>query len=189
MSILTSKSINNISRYRYHLYIQYTDNNIYQYSYVQNIDKLKTRDNNNIYMSDAGFDLFCTEKIKIQGDSIGNKINLQLKASMYFVKYNIDNEIVEKIPCGYFLYPRSSMGSKTPLRLSNSIGVIDSGYRGNLCILLDNLSKDDYTIKRGDRLVQICAPNITYPLEVFEILDISELGITQRGNNGFGSTG
>ena len=98
---------------------------------------------------------------------------------------------------GYFLYPRSSI-SKTPLRLANSLGIIDSGYRGNLMGMFDvvNIDKDekreyndaDYYIKKYDKLVQICAPNLC-PIFV-EIVDTLEaLGEeTERGEGGFGST-
>ena len=132
----------------------------------------------------------------IPANSFGNKYDFEIICAMDFVKGpdgfnycdNLD-DLLWKVPCGYYLYPRSSMGSKTPLRLSNSVGIIDSGYRGNICALFDNPSNEDYTIQKGDRLVQICCPNLSYSLEVITISDISELGHTERGNNGFGSTG
>ena len=50
-------------------------------------------------------------------------------------------------PTAYYLYPRSSMGSKTPLRLSNSVGIIDAGYRGNIIGVVDNISdRENYNI-------------------------------------------
>ena len=58
---------------------------------------------------------------------------------MIFVSKNVISNEITYTPCGYYLYPRSSTGSKTPLRLSNSIGVIDSGYRGNLIACFDNI--------------------------------------------------
>ena len=81
------------------------------------------------------------------------------------------------------------MGSKTPLRLSNSVGIIDSGYRGDIGGLFDNISNKDYKIKINDRLLQICGPNIMYPIYPVIVDDISELGVTERGDGGFGSTG
>ena len=45
---------------------------------------------------------------------------------------------------GYYLYSRSSTGSKTPLRLSNSVGIIDSGYRGNIKACFDNINNSDF---------------------------------------------
>ena len=53
------------------------------------------------------------------------------------------------------IFPRSSMGGKTPLRLSNSIGLIDPDYTGELLLLLDNISEEAYEINRMDRLVQL----------------------------------
>jgi dUTP pyrophosphatase len=104
---------------------------------------------------------------------------------------------------GYYLYPRSSMGAKTPLRLSNSVGIIDAGYRGELGALLDNNDKvkrkaqgmdenaifNYYTIEKGDRIVQICSPNLTYPIYPIVVDSESELGVSIRGSGGFGSTG
>ena len=104
---------------------------------------------------------------------------------------------------GYYLYPRSSMGAKTPLRLSNSVGIIDAGYRGELGALLDNHEKyittqqgmgeesdfNYYIIEKGDRIVQICSPNLTYPIYPILVNNESELGESIRGSDGFGSTG
>ena len=61
--------------------------------------------------------------------------------------------------------PRSSI-SKTPLRLANSIGLIDGGYRGEIMAMCDNIKTDSYTVEKGQRLFQIvcdCSP-ITYDL-------------------------
>ena len=87
------------------------------------------------------------------------------------------------------MYPRSSL-SKTQLRLANSVGIIDSGYRGNLIGAFDCLSKKgEYKVLKDDRLVQICSPDLA-PIMV-EIVDTEEkLGKkTTRGQGGFGSTG
>jgi len=83
------------------------------------------------------------------------------------------------------LVPRSSMGSKTPLRLSNSIGIIDSGYRGELIAVVDNNSNKDYSITKGDRLVQVVPFDGT---GVSKLL-LDNVNSTVRGDNGFGSTG
>ena len=73
--------------------------------------------------------------------------------------------------------PRSSI-SKTPLRLANSIGLIDGGYRGELMAMCDNVKAEPYTVEKGQRLFQIvacdCSP-ITYEL----VEDLSET--TTRG--------
>ncbi len=98
---------------------------------------------------------------------------------------------------GYYMYPRSSL-SKTPLRLANSTGIIDSGYRGNLMAMFDvinlpdNLSDSreaDYFGRKLDRYVQICAPGLV-PIIVEIVNSIEDLGNeTIRGGGGFGSTG
>jgi len=82
------------------------------------------------------------------------------------------------------LYPRSSI-SKTPLRLANSIGIIDSGYRGNIMAAVDNISDEPYQVQKGQRLFQICGRY----LEPIELQLVEELSDTERGNGGFGSTG
>jgi dUTP pyrophosphatase len=128
---------------------------------------------------DAGFDLFVPYDIEVI-ESSQIKINYNIKCAMFF-----NGEA-----CGYYLYPRSSTGTKTTLRLSNSVGIIDAGYRGSCMSVFDNISNSHRTtVKSGDRLVQLCAPNITYPLRVQIVNSSSELGFTQRNDGGFGSTG
>lgn len=139
---------------------------------------------------DAGVDLYVPETITISSNSLGNKIDHGIKASMNFITYCSDAKtIIHSQPSGYYLYPRSSMGAKTPLRLSNSVGIIDAGYRGSLIGLFDNICNKDYEVKASDRLLQICAPNITYPIKLNIVDDVSKLGTTQRNDSGFGSSG
>jgi dUTP pyrophosphatase len=85
------------------------------------------------------------------------------------------------------MYPRSSTGLKTPLRLANSVGVIDAGYRGNYIAVFDNVRTEPFSVEQGQRLVQICPPNLTYPLKVVLVDDLGAQ--TLRGEGGFGSTG
>lgn len=84
----------------------------------------------------------------------------------------------------YFLLPRSSI-SKTPLRLSNSIGLIDGGYRGEIMASCDNIKDIEYKVEKGQRLFQLvaadCSP-ISYKIQ-------NNLSETSRGDGGFGSTG
>ena len=82
------------------------------------------------------------------------------------------------------LMPRSSI-AKTPLRLSNSIGLIDAGYRGEIIAAVDNIKEQPHKISVGERLFQLVAMNgskINFKL-------VSELTETDRGTGGFGSTG
>tara|TARA_B100001750_G_C15115681_1_gene402406 strand:- start:63 stop:500 length:438 start_codon:yes stop_codon:yes gene_type:complete len=85
---------------------------------------------------------------------------------------------------GYFLFPRSSI-SKTPLRMANSIGLIDAGYRGEIMAVCDNIKDYDFSIKKGDRLFQL----VSSDLSDIEFTIVDELSDTTRGTGGFGSTG
>ena len=83
------------------------------------------------------------------------------------------------------LFPRSSTGSKTPLRLSNGTGIIDYEYRGEITACVDNISDSDFEAKKGVRLFQLCSPDLS-PISI----DISDvLNTTSRNIGGYGSTG
>ena len=71
--------------------------------------------------------------------------------------------------------------------MANSVGIIDAGYRGPIIVALDNVATDgeSFVIQKGTRLFQICSP-ILEPIHL-EVVD--SLSDTDRGNNGFGSTG
>ena len=85
------------------------------------------------------------------------------------------------------MYPRSSI-SKTPLRLANSTGIVDSGYRGPLIGMFDCL-RPQYNVERFDRIIQICAPGLM-PVYVELVDRLEDLGTeTIRGERGIGSTG
>ena len=128
---------------------------------------------------DSGLDLFCPETITINpGETVCIDLQINCEAFGGFMGDNTNN-------ISYYMYPRSSMGSRTPLRLSNSVGIIDAGYRGNLCAYVDNIKTFPYTVNRGDRLVQICSPN----LEPISFSIVNQLSESQRGVGGFGSTG
>lgn len=83
------------------------------------------------------------------------------------------------------VYVRSSMGFKKGITLSNSVGVIDSDYRGQIFVSLNNLSKEDYTIQVGERIAQL----IVTPVVVADLEVVDQLPETERGEGGFGSTG
>ena len=84
---------------------------------------------------------------------------------------------------GYMLVPRSSI-SKTPLRLANSIGIIDKSYRGKVMVKVDNNSKSDFNVTQGGCYFQIIAFSGILPK--YHIVD--NINITKRGEGGFGST-
>jgi dUTP pyrophosphatase len=96
-----------------------------------------------------------------------------------------ENKSIEKsVNISYLLVPRSSI-VKTPFRMSNSIGIIDAGYRGNLMAYVDRLNNSDI-LRENERLFQIVLPNLK-PIDRIEIVD--ELSSSSRGTGGFGSTG
>jgi len=127
--------------------------------------------------SDSGFDLFLPDEYDIQPGVV--KIDYEVKAAMY------DASGAEMKPSAFCIYSRSSI-YKTPLRMTNSVGIIDSGYRGNLCSGFDVTSV--VGLKRGQRLVQVCSPDLV-PFKVQLASTLEELGETARGELGFGSTG
>jgi len=124
---------------------------------------------------DSGLDLFFPDKIIIEPHST---LVVDLKIQCEAVHDNEDHFV------SYYLYPRSSI-SKTPLRMSNSVGIIDSGYRGNIMVAVDNINSQPYTIEKGQRLFQLCGPT----LEPITMKIVDELSNSERVNNGFGSTG
>jgi len=131
---------------------------------------------------DAGFDIFTPMPYSC-AQGIVTKINFQVKCAAQMVC-----ESGKQYPVGFYMYPRSSL-SKTPLRLANSVGIIDSGYRGELIGAFDCATYgSQYVVLKQDKLVQICAPGLV-PVIVELVDSLEELGETARGEGGFGSTG
>ena len=125
----------------------------------------------------AGFDLAVPEFVNIRAGWESSKVDFEIKCRM-----EEDNQCI-----GYYMYPRSSI-SKTPLVLSNHVGIIDAGYRGNLMSMFRNLSDKDYAVEKHNRLIQICHPSLK-PFLISVVDKEEELGKTTRGAGGFGSTG
>ena len=126
---------------------------------------------------DAGFDLYTPQSQLVLASEL-LKIDYNIKCSAQMI---LDSG--KKFNTGFYLYPRSSI-SKTPLRLANSVGIIDAGYRGNIIGVFDSFV--DCNIKHNERLLQICAPGLV-PIVVVMVDKID--GETERGYGGFGSTG
>lgn len=132
--------------------------------------------------ADSGFDLACPSTLSVEPGSLF--IDFKVKAAMYKSDTPIDLnhlEMEKYTPSAYYLYPRSSI-SKTPFRLANSVGIIDRGYRGNIGAFFDCKAGQ---IEAGQRLVQLCSPT----LDPFHVVLTNSLTFTERGENGFGSTG
>ena len=119
---------------------------------------------------DAGLDLYVLEDIYFEGG--------ETKA----IKLGISCEPEDGK--AYYLFPRSSI-SKTPLRMANSIGLIDGGYRGEIMAVCDNIKTEGYTVEKGQRLFQFVATDSS-PIK-YELVETLEK--TTRGIGGFGSTG
>lgn len=121
---------------------------------------------------DAGLDLVAT--------SIINETNTQ-------VTYGTG--IAVEIPYGYvgLIFPRSSI-RKYELELSNSVGVIDSGYRGEVQLTFNKIIANDLAVNTyeiGDKIGQL----IILPYPIIKFLEVSQLSESSRGEGGFGSTG
>jgi len=136
-------------------------------------------------LNDAGMDIRSSEEIVLKrGETKIIKTGLKLE-----------------IPPGFLIFvaPRSGISANTPLRIANSPGTIDSGYRGEIGIIVSNTSthgmkqyliseknnkNGSYVIKAGDRLAQIILLKI-YPINFIK----GELDMTNDRDGGFGSTG
>lgn len=118
--------------------------------------------------TDAGADLFSNEDLEIYP----NEQKL------------VDTGIAIKIPHGFagFVYNRSSQGKKG-ITIPHSVGVIDSGYRDTIKVLLKNIGDDPYKITTGDRIAQL----VIQKVELVGFKDI--WNDSTRGTGGFGSTG
>ncbi|MBC7642011.1 MAG: dUTP diphosphatase [Flavobacterium sp.] len=92
-----------------------------------------------------------------------------------------------ELPIGYEaqVRPRSGLAAKNGVTCLNSPGTIDADYRGELKVILVNLSHEDFTINNGDRIAQM----IIAKHERAEFIEVQELSATERGAGGFGSTG
>lgn len=156
------------------LYTQSVYSNVLQVQYASDDVRSFYEKHVDNYQTDSGWDLHFTNDVTIQP---GETKTLDFGISV--ACYNNDGE-----PTALWLVPRSSI-VKTPLRMANSIGLIDSSYRGSLKAVVDNIKSVPYTIKKGERLFQVAAPT----LNVMEWQPVDKLSETDRGKNGFGSTG
>ena len=124
------------------------------------------------HATDAAADLYAADDMELPPHSTSNMVRTGVHIGL---------------PEGWMamIFPRSSIGAKTGLRLSNSAGIIDAGYRGPLGVLYDNISDSTYQIKAGDRIAQLLVmPSYRFRAQVVDTLDD-----TDRGEGGFGSSG
>lgn len=119
---------------------------------------------------DAGLDLRASDTVTIEpGDSalIGTGLRVE-------------------IPAGHvgLVFPRSGLGSKG-ITLRNAVGVIDSGYRGEIKCALWNTTGEAYTVEAGDRICQL----VVMPFATCQVVEVAALSDSERGEGGYGSTG
>ena len=132
------------------------------------------------YCYNSGFDLFCPANVEC------THIN------KYMLDHNISCSMTyEGRFVGYYLYVRSSTPIKTPLRLANNVGIIDSGYRGNIKGCFDIIdTKSNFNFEKGNRYMQLCPPDIGKPMKVYIVDAFHNLGKKNNRNcDGFGSSG
>ena len=165
-----------------------TDNDVLRNMYYQNVNQHNTNLLNMCNMPsdsrhvNSGFDLYTPYDPTITSNNV-NCIDFQVKCSAVLYTHTGFRNT------GYYLYPRSSL-SKTNLRLANSVGIIDSGYRGNIMGMFDYINGyvNAIFVHGYERIVQLCSPTLG-PIFIELVNSELELGITERGENGFGSTG
>ncbi|MBU0470979.1 MAG: dUTP diphosphatase [Nanoarchaeota archaeon] len=118
---------------------------------------------------DAGMDFYSNEDLILQPNE----------------RKLIPTGISMAIPKGYvgLIWDKSGLASKYGIK--TMAGVIDSGYRGEIKILVHNLSADPFEIKRSTKIAQM----LIQPIEQKELIEVDELEDTERGEKGFGSTG
>ena len=158
------------------------------------------------FYGDSGFDLLNPSAINFNQPSYSNKYPLGVKLALSHcalerarTQDGDDINLLRVQPQAFMLLPRSSTGVKKNIRLSNSVGVIDAGYRGELCALVDCISNpttdgfgetgdERAKLSEGERNFQIVG-YAGYPIHVNLVDTEEDLGNTERGTGGFGSTG
>ena len=136
----------------------------------------------------AGVDMFCSKSYEIGSQNEITLIDLGVKARMFKNSpyYTYGAEMTRTEPCHFWLAPRSSIWKNGVIQ-ANSLGVIDSSYRGPLMGAVLPI-KPGVTIQEGTRLFQILAPDMGNITKII-IKPESHLDMTSRGSGGFGSTG
>jgi dUTP pyrophosphatase len=121
---------------------------------------------------DAGLDLFSAEAVTLKPGE----------------RAAIPTGLTVEIPEGYagFVHARSGRALREGLALVNAPGLIDSGYRGEIKVIVVNLDPSDVVhVERGDKIAQL----VVQPVANVELAEVDDLDATERGEGGFGSTG
>ena len=124
-------------------------------------------------------------KIKYIPNSKGETVNKPFYATSGSAGMDLSACLDEPVEYVAYIYARSGLACKKGICLANSVGVVDSDYRGEIKCGLINLSNEDFTVNHGDRIAQL----VIAPVAIAEIEECETLDETQRGAGGFGSTG
>ena len=123
------------------------------------------------YAGDAGLDLAATERIELRPGE----------------RAVVPTGLAVAIPDGYagFVQPRSGLASRNGITIVNSPGLVDSGYRGELMVVLHNTDRNrPFVVEAGMRIAQL----VVVPIPDVELVEVDELPATERGVRGFGSS-
>ena len=123
------------------------------------------------YPGDAGLDLAATERIELGPGE----------------RAVVPTGLAVAIPEGYagFVQPRSGLASRHGITIVNTPGLVDSGYRGELMVVLHNTDRaEPFVVEAGMRIAQL----VVLPIPEVELVEVEELPATERGARGFGSS-
>lgn len=146
------------------------------------------------HSSDAGWDLFAPEDFTVQPSTakaleqpihfVGFEVGSNIKYFPYIGSITVDTGVHMQIPEGYV----GMIKSKSGLNVKHGLiaeGTIDANYTGSIVVKLYNLSSEPYHFKKHDKITQI----VVIPIPQTELIEVDELDDTERGENGFGSSG
>ena len=123
------------------------------------------------YAGDAGLDLAAIERIELGPGE----------------RAVVPTGLAVAIPDGYagFVQPRSGLASRHGITIVNAPGLVDSGYRGELMVVLHNTDRDEaFVVEAGMRIAQL----VVLSIPEVELVEVEELPATERGGRGFGSS-
>lgn len=138
----------------------------------------------------AGCDLYSNEDVLISPHCtimVHTGIAVEMPNIGIMPVYGLKKDIIGFVNMGHEMQirPRSGLAAKNGITVLNSPGTIDRDYRGEVCVLLHNTTREPLQVKQGDRIAQaVFAPVIRADFE-----EVDELSETGRGDGGFGSTG